>query len=71
MLYQYVIQTIAVGDPGFPVGGASTSKGWGTNSRVVRFRKFCMSKQKNLDPWGGRAPGAIHRSANSLTHMSW
>ena len=33
---------LAVADPGFPAGGA--------------FRKFCMSKWKNLDPWG-RAPG--------------
>ena len=23
---------------------------------AVTFRKFCMSKRKNLDPWG-RAPG--------------
>ena len=31
------------------VGGAWTPE-------AVTFRKFCMSKQKNLDPWG-RAPG--------------
>ena len=24
---------------------------------AVMFRKFCMSKRKNLDPQGGHAPG--------------
>ena len=34
-----------VADPGFPVGGARPGL-----PRQVTFRKFCMSKRKNLDP---------------------
>ena len=33
----------SVADPGFPVGGALAPE-------AVMFRKFCMSKQKNLNP---------------------
>ena len=41
-----------------PRGGAYTPE-------AVTFRKFCMSKRKNLDPWGrGRAPDTPHKSAN-------
>ena len=39
-------------DPGFPVGGMDlVGRAW--TPEVVTFRKFCMSKRKNLDPWGG------------------
>ena len=37
---------LSVADPGFPAGGASTPK-------AVTFRKFCMLKRKDLDPYGG------------------
>ena len=40
-------------DPGFPVGGGA----W--TPEAVTFRKFCMSKRKNLDPWGG---GGVRRA---------
>ena len=46
----------AVADPAFPVGGVVLGGGAWT-SGLVTFRKFCMSKRKNLDPLGGRAPG--------------
>ena len=39
-----------VADPGFPVGGAWTSYGGLWTPEVATFQKFCMSKQKNLDP---------------------
>ena len=26
---------------------------------AVMFRKFCMSKRKNLDPWGGACAGHL------------
>ena len=48
----------SVADPGFPVGGRGPRRGAWTPEAVM-FRKFCMSKQKNLDPWGactGHAP---------------
>ena len=50
-------------DPGFPVGGA-----WTSLVGVDTFRKFCMSKRKNLDPWGvgvGACAGHAPRSANA------
>ena len=49
---------ISVADPGFPVGGHGPRRGAWT-PKAVTFRKFCMSKRKNLDPWGacaGHAP---------------
>ena len=39
-------------DPGFPVGVASTLYGGLLTPEAVTFRKCCMSKWKNLDPWG-------------------
>ena len=42
----------AVVDPGFSVGGAWTPE-------AVTFRKFYMSKRKNLDPWGGACAGHL------------
>ena len=43
--------TWAVADPGFPVGGRRSRSGVGSeDSEAVTFRKFCMSKQKNMDP---------------------
>ena len=42
---------LSVADPGFPVWGACTPE-------AVTFRKFCMSKRKNLDPWGE----GVHRA---------
>ena len=41
------------------VGGALTPE-------AVTFRKFCMSKQKNLDPWGACAGHAPPKSANGM-----
>ena len=38
------------------VGGAPTPE-------AATFRKFCMSKRKNLDPWGARAGGTPPGSA--------
>ena len=44
--------SITVADPGFPVGRAPTPE-------AAMFRKICMSKRKNQDPWvGGGAPAA-------------
>ena len=44
----------SVTDPGFPVGGRGPRWGGGPwTPDAVMFRKFCMSKRKNLDPWGG------------------
>ena len=54
---------VSVADPGFPVGGIDLVGGAPT-PEVVMFRKFCVSKRKNLDPWGERAPGTPPRSAN-------
>ena len=53
----------AVADPGFPVGGRGPRRGAWT-PEAVAFRKFCMSKRKNLDPWGACAGHAPSRSAN-------
>ena len=48
--------SIPVTDPGFPVGGAPTS--WGAPTpEAAMLQKICMSKQKNLDPWGARTGG--------------
>ena len=47
----------SVADPGFSRGGGA----W--TLEMVTFRKFCMSKRKNLDPWG-RALGTPRRSGN-------
>ena len=48
-----------VANPEFPVAGGINLAGGGGSltSDAVTFRKFCMSKRKNLDPWGG---GAMH-----------
>ena len=46
---------ITVADPGFPVGGRGPRRGAWT-PEAVTFQKICMSKRKNLDPWG-QAPG--------------
>ena len=57
-------------DPGFPVGGgAHLIEGGELTPDAATFRKICMSKRKNLDPWGGgvdagRAPGTPPRSTN-------
>ena len=40
----------AVADPGFSVGGRGPRRGGAWTPEVVTFRKFCMSKRKNLDP---------------------
>ena len=40
---------MTVADPGFPVGGVDLVRGAWT-PEAVTFRKFCMSKRKNLDP---------------------
>ena len=55
-------KTKAVADPGFPVGGRQPRRE-GANSRGSYVSKNCMSKRKNLDPSGGRAPAAPPGSA--------
>ena len=42
----------AVADPGFPVEGAHLAVGALTPEEAT-VRKICMSKRKNLDPYGG------------------
>ena len=37
----------------FPYGGVDLVGG-GWTPEAVMFRKFCMSKRKNWDPWGAR-----------------
>ena len=39
-----------VADPGFLVGGGGGGGGGAWTPEAVTFRKFCMSKRKNLDP---------------------
>ena len=57
----------SVADPGFPVGGAPTLWGGGASTpEAAKFLKICMSKRKNLDPWGGGAGGAPG-SANDIS----
>ena len=60
VIYQYlqlILQcyfnghAVAVADPGFPVGGMDLRRGTWTPD-VATFQKICMSKWKNLDPWG-------------------
>ena len=52
-----------VADPGFPVGGVDLVGGaWALDA--LTFCKFCMSKRKNLDPWGACAGHAPPKSAN-------
>ena len=46
----------AVADPGFTMGGRQPRRGAPT-PEAATFRKICMSKRKNLDPWG-RTPAA-------------
>ena len=53
-----------VADPGFPVGGAPTPE-------AATFRKICMSKRKNLDPWGARASGDPPGSATADAQCKW
>ena len=47
---------VSVADPGFPVVG----EGGVSNPQVATFRENCMSKRKNLDPWGGEGVPATH-----------
>ena len=54
-----------VADPGFPAGGRGPRRGAWTLEAVM-FRKFCISKWKNLDPWGACAGHAPSRSANGI-----
>ena len=57
----------AVADPGFPVGGYRPCRGVPT-PEVASFQKICMSKRKNLDPWGVRTGGAPWiRQCNATT----
>ena len=49
---------MSVADPGFSIGGANLLGGGGTPTpNAATFRKICMSKRKNREPWG-RVPGA-------------
>ena len=55
--YQYTgtAAYTTVTDPGFPIGGgANLVKGTPTPD-MATFRKICMSKRKNWDPWGACA----------------
>ena len=40
-------------DPGFPVGDVVLVGGGPWTPEAATFRKFCMSKRKNLDSSGG------------------
>ena len=55
-----IVAPLPVTAPGFPVeGGVDLVVGGVWTPEVVTFRKFCMSKRKNMDPWGvcaGHAP---------------
>ena len=57
-------------DPGFPVGERPPRGGGAPTPEAATFRKICMSKRKNLDPWGGggggRAPAVPPGSANDI-----
>ena len=45
----------SVADPGFPVGGGGVDLvGEAWTPEAVTFRKICMSKRKNREPWGER-----------------
>ena len=48
----WTLISYSVADPGFPVGRRGPRRGACTPEAVM-FRKSCMSKRKNLDPWGG------------------
>ena len=61
---QNKIAHFAVADPRFPVGGRGLRRGGGVDCRGSFVSKFCMPKQKNLDPWG-RTSGTPPRSANA------
>ena len=50
-LVRQIIQFPAA-DPGFPVGGRQPHRGQQLLTWLM-FCKICMSKRKNLDPWGG------------------
>ena len=58
------VWSMSVADPGFPVGGRRPRRRAPTPEAAM-FRKICMSKRKNLDPWGGRAPAAPPGSATA------
>ena len=49
-------------DPEFPVGGCGPRSRGAWTPKAVTFRKLCMSKWKNLDPWGG----AVHRASANV-----
>ena len=53
-VYKLISLRSAVADPGFPVGGRRPRRE-ALTPEAVTFHKFCMSKQKNLDPWGAYA----------------
>ena len=46
-------------------GGSRISRRGAPTPEAATFRKICMSKRKNLDPWG-RAPAAPPGSANGI-----
>ena len=67
-LADFAIDTFAVADPGFPVGGRGLHRGVWT-PEAVTFQKLCMSKRKNWDPWG-RAQGTPPRTANESSYLA-
>ena len=44
-----IIDVTPVADPGFPIGGRGPRREGVWTLEAVTFRKFCMSKRKNLD----------------------
>ena len=52
----------------FPWGGCGPHRGAWT-PEAVKFWKFCVSKWKNLDPWGKVCTGYVPRSTNDLCNL--
>ena len=56
MLYQYVIQTIAVADPGFPVGGRRPRRAGAPTPGWLGFENF-VCRNKRIWILGGTCTG--------------
>ena len=64
--YSFGMVIGAVENDTYSGGSRISRRGGAWTPEAVTFQKFCMSKRKNLDPWGGRAPGMPPRSANDI-----